>query len=134
MDWVVAPVDQRFPVADDEVNVTEPPGQNELPPLMVGVAAAGLADTTKGAELAEQPPALVAVTAKVPAADTVIDCVVAPVDQTFPVADEDVSVMLEPGQNAEGPVMVGVVCAGLAVTTNAADAAEQPPASVTVTL
>ena len=129
IDCVVAPVDQRFPVADEEVSVTEPPVQNEEAPLMVGVAGSAFAVTAKAAEVALQPLALVAVTVKDPAADTVIDCVVAPVDQTLPVAIEEVSVMLLPAQNEAGPLMTGVACAGLAVTTLAA---EVRPATVTV--
>jgi hypothetical protein len=62
----------------------------------------------------------------VPAVETVIDCVVAPVDQRFPVADDDVSVIVAPAQNAAGPLIVGVAGAGVAVTTNAADVAEPP--------
>jgi hypothetical protein len=65
---------------------------------------------------------------------TVIDCVVAPVDQRFPVADEDVRVIEVPGQNEAGPVIVGAAGGALAVTAKAAEAAEQPLALVTVTL
>ena len=63
-----------------------------------------------------------------------IDCVVAPVDQRFPVAADEVSVMVVPGQKDEGPLIVGVAGAGLAVTANAAEVAEQPLALVAVTL
>jgi hypothetical protein len=63
----------------------------------------------------------------------VIDCVVAPVDQALPVAEEDVSVMLVPAQNEAAPVIVGVAGATFAVTVFAADVALQPFASVTVT-
>jgi hypothetical protein len=41
----------------------------------------------------------------------VIDCVVAPVDHVFPVAEDDVSVMEVPGQNVAGPLMVGITAA-----------------------
>jgi hypothetical protein len=58
---------------------------------------------------------------------------VAPVDQTFPVADDEVSVMLFPAQKLEAPVMRGVG-SGFAVTIVAADVAWQPFASVTVTV
>jgi hypothetical protein len=64
----------------------------------------------------------------------VIEAVVAPVDQRFPVAAEDVRVMVVPVQKELGPVMVGVAGAGFAVTTNGADVAEQPEALVTVTV
>jgi hypothetical protein len=63
----------------------------------------------------------------------VIDCVVAPVDQRLPVAEDEVRAIVVPGQNEAGPLITGVAGAGLAVTANAAEAAEQPLASVTVT-
>ena len=73
IDCVVAPVDQRFPVADDDVRVIVAPGQNDAGPLIVGVGTTGLVATTLAAEVAEQPLALVTVTVKEPAAATVID-------------------------------------------------------------
>ena len=56
---------------------------------IVGVAGTGLTVTTVGAEVTEQLP-LETVTEYETLVDTVIDCVVAPFDQVFPVADEDV--------------------------------------------
>ena len=43
--------------------------------------------------------------------ETVIDCVVAPVDHVFPVAEDDVKVTLPPEQKVVGPPaeIVGVV-------------------------
>jgi hypothetical protein len=137
IDCVVSPVDQRFPLADEEVSVTVLPAQTSEPAaLIVGVGGSGLTVTTNGAELAEPPSALVTVTVYVPAAETMIDCVVAPVDQTLPVAAEDVSVIVLPAQNELGPLIVGVggTGAAVAVTTNGAEVAEQPLASVTVTV
>ena len=62
----------------------------------------------------------------------VIDWVAAPVDQTFPVVDEDVSVIEEPAQNADGPLIVGV--AGIGFTATLVDpAAEVQPLTVAVT-
>ena len=56
-------MDQRFPVAEDEVRVIAPPVQeSEAGPVMVGVAGAALAVTASAAEEAEQPLALVTVT------------------------------------------------------------------------
>ena len=52
-----------------------------------------------------------------------IDGVVAPVDQRFPLAEEDVSVVLPPEQNAVAPLMIGVVGSAFAVTTNGAEVA-----------
>ena len=132
IDCVVAPVDHAFPVDDDDVRVIVLPAQNEAGPLIVGVTGAALAVTANGAEVAEQPPASVTVTVNVPAADTVIDCVVAPVDQRLPVVEDDVSVIVLPVNTVDGPVMVGVATE-LAVTEKAADVAE-PRALVTVTV
>jgi hypothetical protein len=58
MDCVVAPLDQIFPVALEEVNTTEPPAQNVVDPLavIVGIVGKGLTITTVGAELAVQFP------------------------------------------------------------------------------
>jgi hypothetical protein len=109
IDCVVAPVDQRFPVVDEEVSVICFPGQIVVGPLMVGVTAPAAAATTKGADVAEQPAAFVTVTVYEPGVDTAMDCVVAPVDQRLPVADEEVRVIAPPAQeSAEGPVIVGV--------------------------
>ena len=69
-----------------------------------------------------------------PAAETVIDCVVAPVDQRLPVIEDEVSVIVLPAQNDAGPLMVGAAGVGFAVTAKAAEVAEQPPGSVTVTV
>ena len=134
IDWVVAPVDQRFPVVDEEVSVMFFPGHKVVGPLMVGVTAPGAAPTTKGAEVAEQPAALVTATVYEPAVETEIDCVVAPVDQRFPVADEDVRVIGPVQESVAGPLMDGVAAAVAAATTKGAEVVEQPPALVTVTV
>ena len=127
-------MDQRLPLAEDDVSVVLLPAQKEAAPLMVGVAGRALTVTTAAAEVAWQPLAFVTVTLKEPAAETVIDCVVAPVDQRFPVAEEEVNVVLPPVQKAVAPLMVGVAGSALAVTANGAEVAWQPPALVTVTL
>lgn len=58
MDCVVAPVDQVFPVGEEEVNVTLPPAQNEIAPLAEIVGAAGVVSivTETGRELNEKQP------------------------------------------------------------------------------
>ena len=48
--------------------------------------------------------------------------------------EDDVRVMVLPAQKELGPLMVGVVRAGVALTANGAEVEEQPPASVTVTV
>jgi len=45
MDCVVAPLDQVFPVADEDVNVTLPPAQNVVGPPAVITGAAGPGET-----------------------------------------------------------------------------------------
>ena len=76
---VVAPVDQRLPVAEDEASVIVLPEQTADGPVMVGVAT-GFGATTLAADVAE-PSAFVTVTVYVPGAVMVIDRVVSPVDQ-----------------------------------------------------
>ena len=58
-----------------------------------------------------------------------MDCVVAPVDHTFPLAELEVNVTLSPAQNVVGPdaVMVGVAGVGVTVTVVAADGALVQP-------
>jgi hypothetical protein len=58
IDCVVAPFDQVFPVALEEVNVTDPPEQNVVAPpaLIIGVEGMEFTVTTVGVELAEQVP------------------------------------------------------------------------------
>ena len=58
IDCVVAPFDQVFPVALEEVKVTEPPEQNVVAPLafIVGVLGAVFTVTVVGLEEAEHDP------------------------------------------------------------------------------
>jgi len=84
---------------------------------VIDSAVTGFEVTTNGAEVAEQPLAFVTVTVYVPAAETVIDCVVAPVDQRLPVAEDEVRVTVLPTHTREfPPLIVGVATEGLAVT------------------
>jgi hypothetical protein len=69
----------------------------------------------------------VTVTVKEPAVETVIDWVVAPVDQRFPVGDDELSVIEEPGQNPGGPVIRGFGGAGLMVTGISLEGTPAPP-------
>jgi hypothetical protein len=91
--------------------------------------------TVTAALVAVQPVAFVTVTVYVPAALTLMDCVVAPLDQRYEEPALALSVTLPPGQNVVGPeaVIVGV---GQVVTTTgvAALVALHPVASVTVTV
>jgi hypothetical protein len=103
---------------------------------MVGVAGNAVTVTVVPAELAEVQPPLVTFTVYVPDADTVMDCVVAPVDHVFPVADEDVNTTLPPAQKVNGPPaeIVGVVGNGFTVTVVPADATDVQPPVVRVTV
>jgi hypothetical protein len=56
IDWVVAPLLQRLPVALDEVRVTDPPAQKMVGPLAVTVGVGTLVTVTVVAlEVALQP-------------------------------------------------------------------------------
>jgi uncharacterized protein with GYD domain len=136
MDCVVAPFDQRLPVADDEVNTTEPPEQNVVDPLAVIVGTAGKAVTVTlvAAEVAEQKP-LLTVTEYDPEAETVMDCVVSPVDQRLSVAEDEVKTTLPPAQNVVGPPaeIVGVVGVGFTVTDVVAEFPDEQPLVMTST-
>ena len=64
MDCVVAPFDQTFPVADDDVKTTPPPVQKVVgpPAVIVGVVSTGFTETTVPSDTAEVQLPLVAVT------------------------------------------------------------------------
>lgn len=126
MDCVVAPFDQVFPVAAEDVKVTLPPWQNVVAPEaeIVGVTVFGVTVTVIPAEVAEIHVPLLTETEYVPDSETVMNCVVAPFDQTFPVADDEISVTLPPWQKVVAPVgvIVGVAGSGFTVTVVAAEA------------
>jgi hypothetical protein len=68
-----------------DVSVTEPPAQKVVgpPALMVGVDGIGLMVTVVTADVALQPFPSDTVTLNEPEVVTLIDCVVAPVDQAY---------------------------------------------------
>ena len=119
-----------MPVAEDEVKVTELPEQNVVGPLVVivGTGGSGLAVTVIGEDTTPHNP-VETLTVKVPLEETVIDCVVAPVDQVFPVVEEEVSTTEPPEQNVVGPpaVIVGTGGVGFTVTVVATEVEEQEP-------
>ena len=88
------------------------------------------------ADVAEVQPPLVTETVYVPEVETVIDCVVAPVDQRFPLAEEEVNTTLPPAQKVVGPPaeIVGVAGSGFTVTVVPAEVAEVQPPLVTETV
>ena len=83
MDWVVSPVDQRFPDVAEEVKVTDPPAeQNVVGPLVVivGTVGIGFTVTLMVFEAVEEHGPSTIVTEYDPVVVTVMDCVVSPVD------------------------------------------------------
>lgn len=80
---VIAAVDHEFPVACEDVRITDPPVQNEVGPLAVITGAAGMEFTVMvtGAEAGETHPfASVWVTVYVPLLLIVIEFAVDPLD------------------------------------------------------
>ena len=71
-----------------------------------------------------------------PAVETVMDCVVAPVDQVFPELADEVSVTELPEQMVEDPllVIVGADGVGFTVMFTAVDAGDVHPLTVLVTV
>jgi hypothetical protein len=136
IDGVVAPFDQRYELALEAVSVTFPPAQNVVGPFaVISAVGSGLTVTVVAAEVALQPFAFVMVTLYEPPAVTLMDCVVAPLDQRYELAPEAVSVTLPPAQNVVAPLAVmAAVGSGFTVTVVAAEVLLQPFASVTVTL
>jgi hypothetical protein len=137
IDCVVAPVDHRYDEPALAVSVTDPPAQNVVGPPAVTVATgSGFTVTVTGEPWDEQPFAFVTETEYWPAWETVIDCVVAPVDQRYVKPAGAFSVTLPPAQNVVGPpaAITGAAGSGFSVTTTGVLVAEQPFALVTVTL
>ncbi len=58
MDWVATPVDQVFPLAEEEVKVTEPPEQKVVgpPAVIVGTVGSGFTVTVVVVDVDEQDP------------------------------------------------------------------------------
>ena len=114
------------------------PVQKVVEPFAViaGVGGGALTVTAVGAEVALHPLPSKACTVKLPDAETVMDCVVAPLDQSHDVAALAVRTTSSPVQNVVAPsaVIVGVGGFGFTLTTTGLDVAKHPFASVTVTV
>jgi hypothetical protein len=81
MDCVVAPLFQRYELPALAVNTTEPPVQKLVTPLGVIVATGtGFTEIVVGVDVALHPAPFVTWTEYVPAAFTVMFCVVSPLD------------------------------------------------------
>ncbi len=113
------------------VEVPHAVGSVTVPIVIDGV---GFTVTTVANDVAEQPPPFMNVTAYEPPVETVIDCVTAPVDQVFPLADEEVNTTLPPEQNVVGPPAEIVGVAGGVGSFNPCDTVleTQPEAFVNV--
>ena len=122
-------------IADDEVKITESPAQNVVGPfaVIVGVAGVGLTVTLSVIEFPEEQPFVMTSTVKLPEVETVIDCVVSPVDHKLSVAEDEVNTTEPPEQNVVAPlaVMVGTEGKGFTVTLVATEVAEHKPLSTT---
>lgn len=117
--------------------MTAPPVQKVVGPLavMAGVAGTGSTTTVTGADCGEaQLAPLKACTVKVPDAVTVMDCVVAPFDQSQASALLAARTTLPPAQKVVGPaaVMVGAGGAGSTVTVTGADDPERQPLALLI--
>ena len=94
---------------------------------MVGTVGDVVTVTVVAADVALHDPA-VTVTVRLQEVVTVIDCVVAPLDQTLPVALLEVSITLPPGQKDNGPLalIVGVAIEVVTVTAIILEVAVTP--------
>ena len=118
-------------IAEEEVKTTDPPSQKVVDPPaeIIGVAGVRFTLTNCGADDPDEQPLVTIATVYVPEDETVMDCVVAPVDQTLFVKDEEVNTTELPEQNVVGPpaVMVGTDGVGFTVITVGDEVAEQRP-------
>ena len=124
-------------VADDEVKITEPPAQNVVGPfaVIVGVEGIGLTVTISPIDAPEEQPFSINSTVYVPEVETVILCVVSPVDHKLSVSDDDVKTTKSPEQKVVGPlgVIIGTAGKGFTAICVMAEVDRQSPAP-TVTL
>jgi len=100
-------------------------GKVNVPPLHIAATCVnvgvidGFTVTVVPADAKDAQPPVVVVTVYVPEVETVIVCVVAPFDQVFPVAEDEVKTTDPPAQKVVGPPaeIVGAVGIGFTVTT-----------------
>jgi hypothetical protein len=101
----------------EEVKSTLPPAQNVVGPLAVTIGAGGIGFTVIVIDvLGLVHPNNVCARVYVPANPTVILCVVADVDQIFPVEADEVNMIVLPSQNVVGPLGVIVGVGGIGFT------------------
>ncbi len=146
VDCVVAPFDQVFPVADDEVNTTLLPAQNVVAPPaeIVGTAGGFGSVNTCANELETQPAAVVNEMSYDPAVRLVIaagkvtpfiDPAALPLQFTVPVPDPFTCMFPVGVPQAVGLVTVprAITGVGFTVITVAGEVAEQPLPLIKVT-
>jgi hypothetical protein len=118
-------------IAGDQVPVIllfDVVGKVNVPPLHIAATCVnvgvtdGFTVTVVPADAKDAQPPVVLVTVYVPEVETVIVCVVAPFDQVFPVAEDEVKTTDPPAQKVSGPPaeIVGAVGIGFTVTVIAA--------------
>lgn len=138
VDCVFAPFDQVFPFVTDEVSTTLFPEQKVVGPAAVidGAEGIGLTVITVGVEVTVGQVGDVTETVYEPPAETVMDCVVAPVDQLLLLEEDEVSVTLSPAQMVVDPLFVitGVGVPGTTVILIGEEVNGGQPPSVEVTV
>jgi hypothetical protein len=128
IDCVVAPLDQRYDCAGLAVSVTLPPWQKVVGPSAVIAAAACVTVF----EAVSVQPSCVTCTEYVPGLETLIEGVVAPVDQRYDEPPAAVRVVEPPGQNAAEPE---IVATGIGLMFTVAESVQtQPLAFVAVSV
>ena len=75
-----------------------------LPAVIVAAAGVGFTNTSVEADDPDEHPSKICSTVYDPVVVTVMDCVVSPVDQTFPVEAEDVNTTDPPKQKVVKPM------------------------------
>lgn len=127
---MVSPVDQTFPLTALEVRVTLCPWQKVVGPEaeIVGVEGSGFTVNTTGADSVVHPEPSVTETVYEPEVLTIIEGVVAPVDQTIPLVTSEVRVTEEPSQKVVGPegVIIAATGPGVTVTVIGCELVEHP--------
>jgi hypothetical protein len=127
IDGVVSPFDQRIPFVEEVVSVTVSPSQNVVAPLTETVGIIGVGSTVMTiTEVSEVQPLIVEATSYVPLVVMVVDCVMSPFDQRFPLISDEVKTTFPPSQNVVGPFaeIIGVAGTAFTVIVTAAELGE----------
>ena len=131
MEGVPAPVDHKYVPPPVAVNVVELPWQKVR--LGEEICATGIVFTVMLWVAVDVPQLVVAVTVNTPVVVTVIDGVVAPVDQLYEVPPEAVSITEPPKQNVVGP-LAAMLTVEPGFTVTGCEAVAVPHELVSVTI